>query len=396
MNQPGSITKKHIAQVSYEPITVKAGIPLSPALTSCLAALCDNRANPVTLELSGSDGQNLQAVNAQLIAATFSALDSSSRDPVEITFVFQADIVRQATASAAARANFGKTVRALSSQFLFSLGNLDGSRVSRIDSFTITRAAQDASDGGGRLPTAAVGATKFPNLSVVTSDAGAASWRSWRDDFLVQGNHLEANELDGSLTLLASDMTTPLLSLKISHAGLIRFAHNNDSAEAIQRSTATLYCEQITLAPPNTTPTQPAPPTDTSRTPPTKSPVPLPGKFVPVPKKSTSADAGLRDPAGFPRAEGLTRTSYSKSGPDSRINEAANYSSEQDVDSLSEAYLKLLDAAGWKKETMNESGSSPEDHVIMSYWRKEKAQADLRIYAAKSGSTVFVSVTTEK
>jgi len=34
--------------------------------------------------------------------------------------------------------------------------------------------------------------------------------------------------------------------------------------------------------------------------------------------------------------------------------------------------------------------------MILSYWHKDKSQADLRLYAAKKGSTVSLSVTTDK
>jgi hypothetical protein len=34
--------------------------------------------------------------------------------------------------------------------------------------------------------------------------------------------------------------------------------------------------------------------------------------------------------------------------------------------------------------------------MIMSYWRKDKSKADLRLYAAKKGCTVSLSITTDK
>lgn len=382
----GSVTKKHIGQVGYEPILVKAVPPLSPALSACLADLCANRSTAVTLELSGSDPKPLQAANAQLIEARFGALDGSGKDTYEITFVFRAESVRPLASATKPSARTAKTSRALASNFSFTLGNLDTNRVASIAPFIITRAAGTDSVGAMRDPSLQMGFTKFSDLVVVISDASAASWTAWRDDFLVNGNSTDEKELTGSLTLLGPDMKTPLLSLQISHVGITRFAHNPSSNEAILRSTATLYCEQITLITSATTPA-PAPTTN-----------PTPATTTPAPTKATTNpnDAGLRDPAGFPRPAGLTRTTYSKTDSDSRLSESAGYSAEQDVDALLEVYLKTLASDGWKKDSMNESGSSAADQMIMSFWRKDKSQADLRLYAAKKGSTVYLSLTTEK
>jgi hypothetical protein len=380
------VTKKHIGQIGYEPILIKATPPLSAALSACLADLCANRSALVTLELSGLDPKPLQATNAQLIEAQFAALDGSSKATYEITFVFRAESVRPLASAAQPNVKSIKSARALASNFRFTLGNLDTNRVASIGPFIITRATTASSIGPLRDPAIQTAPTKFPDLEVVTSDASAASWAAWRDDFLVNGNNTDEKELDGSLILLGPDMKTPLLSLQISHAGITRFAHNPGANESIARFTATLYCEQITLV---TSATNPAPAPTTT---------PPPATATPATTKDTTNpnDAGLRDPAGFPRPAGLTRTTYSKSDADTRLSETAGYSSEQNVEALLESYLKVIAADGWKKDSLNESGSSAADIMILSHWRKDKSQADLRLYAAKNGSTVSLSVTTEK
>jgi hypothetical protein len=381
-----AVTKKHISQVGYEPILIKATPPLSAALSACLADLCTGRSALVSLELSGSDAKPFQATNAQLIEAQFAALDGSSKETYEIIFVFRAESVRPLASATKPSVKTAKSTRALASNFRFALGSLDTNRVASVEPFTITRASVANTVGPMRDPSLQTGPTKFPDLVVVTSDASAASWTAWRDDFLVRGNNTDANELDGSLTLLGPDMKVPLLSLQLSHVGITRFAHNPSQNESIMRSTATLYCEQITLASPTTTPA-PAPTTN-----------PTPATTAPAPTQATTNpnDVGLRDPAGFPRPAGLTRTAYSKTDSDARLSESAGYSSEQDINTLLDTYLKDLAGDGWKKDSLNESGSSQADQMILSYWRKDKSQADLRLYAAKKGSTVSLSVTTEK
>jgi hypothetical protein len=385
-NSASAVTKKHISQVSYEPIVVKAVAPLSAGLSACLADLCAGRSTPVTLELSGPDPKPLQATNAQIMEAQFAALNGSSKDVYEITFVFRADSVQPQASPANPSVKTARSMRALSSNFSFALGSLDTSRVASIEPFTITRATVADSVGVFRLSSAQTGPTKFSNLVVVTSDASVESWTTWRDDFLARGNNADDKELAGSLTLLGPDLRTPLLSLQLSHVGIVRLAHNSNPADTIPRSTATLYCEQITLAQPGTNPA-PAPTTN-----------PPPATTTPTPAKDTTNpnDAGMRDPAGFPRPAGLTRTTYSKTDSEARLSETAGYSSDQTVTALLEAYVKVIAADGWKKDSINESGNTPADQMILSYWRKDKSQADLRLYGAKKGSTVSLSITTDK
>lgn len=380
---PGSATKKHISQVGIEPIVVTAVPPLSPALTACLADLCAGRSTPVTLLLSGSDPKPLQAANATLIETQFPALDGASKEAYEIIFIFRAESVQPSATPARTGVAAAKTKRALASNFQFTLGSLDTTRVASIAPFTIKRPQPANAVGVFRETTAQTAPTEFSDLAVVVSNAGAASWTAWRDDFLIRGNRTDAQELNGSLTLLGPDMKAPLLTLQFSHVGIIRFAHNPSMNESSMRSTASLYCEQIIVASPATTPV-PAPTTNP------------PPSTTPAKDTTNTNDAGLRDPKGFPRPAGLTRTTYSKTDSDSRLSESAGYSSEQDVDAVLESYVKVLEGDGWKKDSLNESGSTRTDHMIMSYWRKDKMQADLRLYGAKAGSTVYLSLTTEK
>jgi hypothetical protein len=129
---------------------------------------------------------------------------------------------------------------------------------------------------------------------------------------------------------------------------------------------------------------------------------PSTGTTVPVRTKSPAtsdnrADQGLRDPAEFPRLSSLTRVRYSNSESAHRTVESADYEGKTAVGDLWKTYRKTAEAAGWVFEGMNESGTSPETVMIISYWRSGPASADLRLYATKEGgATVSLTVTTDK
>lgn len=398
----GSI-KKHVSNITIDPIVIKAALPLSAGLSGCLSDLCAGRTNPVTMLLFGSEPQPRQASNTVLLEARFPGLNASAKDIYEITLVFGAETVRPAAGAIRPVAQTARSSRTLASNFTVAIGTVDASRVVSIEPFVISRSVGTDAIGALRDPAIAVGPTRFSNITIVTNNASVASWRTWRDDFLINGNHLEANEIEGALTLLAPDMKTPQLVLQLHHVGLIRLADIPASGTTIARSAANLYCEQITVAPagtvraatPSASPPAPATPTPATTNPAATSPATA-ATPEPPPAAMPAREAGLRDPAGFPRPDGLVRTSYSKTDYETQLRETANYSSVRTVDAVLESYLKVLAGDGWKKESINETGSSPSDQMVLSNWSKGRSQVDLRLYGAKSGSTVSVTVTTNR
>lgn len=321
--------------------------------------------------------------------ARFPAVESNSKKYYDIILIFVADSVQPIATPVAPSVKI-PVQRAQASNFRFTLGSLDTTRISRIEPFTITRAV-NASEGAYRIPSAQPEPNHISQVVVVTPQAGAASWTAWRDDFLVNGNNSDEKELEGSLTLFKADLQTPLLTLQLSHVGIQRLAPDASTTAATGQLAATLYCEQITFTAPSVKPA-PLPPST-----PTPSPVPaITSPVAATPATKNPDDSGLRDPAGFPRPDGLTRTAYAKTDLDYRLSETANYKSDQEVAVLLEHYSKVLGADGWKRQSLNESGSSAADAMILSYWRKDNVEADLRLYAAKPGSTVSVSLTTSK
>jgi hypothetical protein len=108
------------------------------------------------------------------------------------------------------------------------------------------------------------------------------------------------------------------------------------------------------------------------------------------------ADQGARDPKEFPRPAGLVRQSFTGRYYERSSTEEASYSSATDLDSLSERYHKAAKAAGWTRTGLNESGNTPDKRMIMMEWQRDKTVADLRLYAAKTGSAVSLAVTAKQ
>jgi hypothetical protein len=91
----------------------------------------------------------------------------------------------------------------------------------------------------------------FPNLAVTFSAVAAQSWEEWFDSFVIKGNNDEGQEKTGSITFLSPTMTDELLTIELSNLGI--FSLKSEKAEAnadqVQRMTAELYCESISVKP---------------------------------------------------------------------------------------------------------------------------------------------------
>jgi hypothetical protein len=368
--------KKHISNIGVEPITIETILPLSPALATCVADLCANQTNPKTLQLtnldsSGSVVASLQARNAQLTEMRFPALDAGSKDPLRLTLVFVAEQIRATAASSV-------------SNFKINITGLATSRVSRIEPFIIKRVLSNDNIGISREPTAQSNPTIFPDLSLNFGEVAPADWSAWHDDFFINGKHLESDERDGSLLILASDQRTALFSLQLSHIGLISFSSQPDGNNLPNRSRVDLYCEQMTVGTSTTTSST------NSTTPANPATTPVATANVTSPE-----DKGARDPANFARPPNTIRQDYSVNQNSTTSEEEVKYSSTSSSEDLQTFYSQYFGSAGWIMAEKHENDGGPSDtHQIYGHWIKTNNDSvDLRLSDITSGVvTITVSL----
>lgn len=259
----GASAKKQVSAVTYEPVVVEAGLPLSPALQDSLADLCAGRSTPRTLLLTSRSAAGapttIQAVNALLSEARFPALDATSKDAARLTLVFRVERTEPASAPVDAAAGQKTRLPALVSNFRLSLDGLPTARVALIGPFVITRGAAEKSASALRVKSIAAPAAVpaiIPDLGLEIGQADLAGWAAWRDSFLVKGDNTDVAEKSGLLELLGPDLKTPVFTLKLGNVGLVRLAQPPAETGQIARLRAELYCETMTVvaAPAKTAP----------------------------------------------------------------------------------------------------------------------------------------------
>jgi hypothetical protein len=373
--------KKHISNIGVEPITIETILPLSPALAACVADLCTSQTNLKTLQLtnldsSGSVVASLEARNAQLTEMRFPALDAGSKGPLRLTLVFVAEQIRAATTTATTTPTARRTAAPSVSNFQINIAGLNTSRLSRIEPFIIKRVLPSDNIGVLRQPTAQSNPTTFPDLSLNFEEVAPADWCAWRDDFFINGKHLESDEKDGSLLILASDLHTVLFSLQLSHIGLIRFSSQPDANNLPNRPRADLYCEQMTVGTATTT-------TSTNSTTPA-NPAATPAATTNV---TSPEDKGARDPANFARPPNTIRQDYSVNQSATTTEEEVKYSATSTSNDLQTFYTQYFSGAGWIMAELHENDGGPSDtHQIYGHWTKTNNDSvDLRLSDITSG-----------
>jgi hypothetical protein len=252
---PDLLTKKHLGHTRYESFELPVGLVMSEQLFAWLAASWGQQPPEQGGALLALDYQwnvKKEAVfSASLITETsFPALDAASKEAGRLT-------IRVQPATTVLQAGAGKVSLIATKQKLWRVSNfrleidgLDCTHVSRIEAFTVRRDVALAQDGAGPIDLVP-SHVEFPNLRITLSEAFAATWYDWHEQFVVDGHNGEGFERSGSLSFLSVDLKTELTRIELRHLGIVRIAAAEDQPSSqIGRVTAELYCEEMVLVDP--------------------------------------------------------------------------------------------------------------------------------------------------
>jgi hypothetical protein len=408
---PGASARKHLGAVRYEPIVMRASPPFSQPLLDCVADLCANRAQPVTLLLSAFNhngtptGDVIQALDAVLSEVQFPSIGAAvGKDVVVVTLVFQTtrtEVVATGTASNPASAFSNNPKRATAGNFRVTLAGLDTIGVAGVDAFTIKRANVDSATGvgGDRFKVGLPASTVFSDLTLNLNAPAPADWVAWRDSFILKGGN-EVWEKSGAIELLSADLKTVIFSLQFNNAGIMRLAEVPDAARAPESIQALLYVETMSVANgpaavPMTKSASTTPSTSESTPATRKSPAEAqaaPAEAAAAESTATAVtspeDQGARDPADFPRPEGTVRTAFTSIRQKSSLQESAKYTANQTAAQVMEFYEKELGGSGWVEGKRNENNFAARGaHQIQATWTKDNRTANLTLIDLAPGSS---------
>ena len=182
---PAGFVQKRLGTPAYEDIALQVGLGMGPALYDWIAATWARNFERKDGAIAATDvnlqvKSNREFLGAQIGAVTFPALDIAAKDTAFLTVTLTPASVMTATASGSLVAPQAEK-KWLPANFRLELDGIDCSRVSRIDSFTVTVETGAAQAGGPPAPHVEPSTIDFPNLSVTVAEAGAQSWIDWFD-----------------------------------------------------------------------------------------------------------------------------------------------------------------------------------------------------------------------
>ncbi len=251
---PDNVQKKHLATIVHEPFTIEVGMGMSHLFYEWIKASFDKGHVTKSGELVAADF-DYQAKSARVFTGahisevTIPALDGSSKEPAYMTVKFDPERIRyERRGGEVLKGTIGTAQKKwLCSAWRFELGGLPCAKVAKIDSFTWKQSVIKDEVGAFREATKHPAKVEVPNLKVTISMADIVEWQRWHENFVINGNCAESDELTGAITFLSPDRQKPLAEIQLDNVGIISLQQAKQEAnkEEVARFEVELYVERM-------------------------------------------------------------------------------------------------------------------------------------------------------
>jgi len=253
---PDNVQKKHVSNIKWTPGKATVGIGMGKELYEWIKAAFDKGYITKSGALTAADfnykAQSVQTFqNALITSLTVPKLDGSSKDAAYFDVEFEAEQVRWSKGGGEdIRGKVGPKQKAwLCSNFRVEMGGLPCSRIASVDSFTWKCAVAADQVGIFREPTKHPAKVTVPDVKLSISMADYQAWADAAKKWFVDGQHLEENEMQGSITFLNPNMKDEIGMIELHNCGFKKFSKDDLEAnsEKIARFNVELYVEKMTF-----------------------------------------------------------------------------------------------------------------------------------------------------
>ena len=245
--------RKHPGLPKYEAFELPIGVAASTGLFDWVAGSWG--ANPeardgavLGVDFNFNVKSEVGFSGALVVETVIPTLDGASKQAGHLTLRFQPEFIDAKTAAGKLSLIQAKQKLWRTANFRLQIEGLDCTKVSRIESFTVTRNVTTVTSGSGEV-SLIPDTVEFPNLKITFSKASAQEWVDWHESFVVNGNNSDSFERSGTISFLSNDYKSELSRIELHHLGIIRLAPDPNDTSGIARLTAELYCEEMVLGP---------------------------------------------------------------------------------------------------------------------------------------------------
>ncbi len=247
------VQKKKLGPVRYDDIVLGIAPDQLAAMQFAVDDFLrggDRRLNGavLTLDASGRTAMAVEFTQGLLAELTLPAMDAASKDSGYLTVKISPETARITRDSGRVVKLGEAAVRSRPwalSHFRLLLDGLTTNRVTRIESLTLQRSIT-VRDFRDRWTSVEVGKLAISNLVLTVPEASAAPFYDWHEEFVIRAINGDDRERTGTLTLLASDLRTPLFELNLNHAGIIKCAPAAGASDAVRSHRVEMYLESAT------------------------------------------------------------------------------------------------------------------------------------------------------
>jgi hypothetical protein len=245
--------RKHLGSPKYEPFAIPIGVAASQGLFDWVAGSWGPNPEKKDGAVLGVDANfniksEVEFSRALVVETEIPALDAASKEAGYLTVRFQPQLIQAKPGAGKLSLMLAKQKLWRTSNFRLQIDDLNCTKVSKIDAFTVTRRVTTVSSGSGGT-VLVPDKIEFPNLKITLSKISAQTWYDWHESFVVNGNNSDTFERNGTISFLSSDLKKELTRIELHHLGIIRVASDpRDGGSQIARVTAELYCEEMVLS----------------------------------------------------------------------------------------------------------------------------------------------------
>lgn len=230
--------RKRLGPARYEPITVAFGLSMHTDLYAWMAAAWQGagerrRGTIIAVSATGKPVSALDFEDALIVQTALPELDAASKSAGAITLTFAPARTKSRKPPSSLTAAVSKQKQWSVANFRLKIGELDCSKVSKIDALAIP----------------ATPPVDFPVLRLTLAASAQVKWAQWLEEFVVQGLNDQAHEKAGVLTYLAPNLAAELATVSLTNLGIFRLAAATELSDGAgaSRLVAELYCERMEL-----------------------------------------------------------------------------------------------------------------------------------------------------
>jgi hypothetical protein len=247
---------KGISTVKIEPITLNIGMAMGKSMADWMKATLDlaymrKSGHIAAVDHNGKVKGFRHFRDALITEIGIPALDASNKEPAYFTIKFDPDMLEHAKGDDSAVSSELNTAQKkwLCSNFRLRMGDLDCTKVNKIDALTIKQGIVQDDVGEERVSLKEPTKLEIPNMKITLSAVTVASWQDWFRTFVVAGENGQEKELNGAIEFLDPSLKTTLGTVDLFQCGI--FALNEEKKEAgkdgIARWVAEVYVERMAI-----------------------------------------------------------------------------------------------------------------------------------------------------